>query len=396
MKRIVAILLAIALCLGGCGKPLERTAEMTATAAEAADFGVRLFQAALEENRNTLISPLSVMTALAMTANGARGRTLEQMETVLGLDTQTMNRFFEDYLQILEQSKDAQLRLANAIWIREDPRLVIEQDFVDTNTECYGAQIRRSTFDGDMVREVNRWVSDRTDGMIPSLLDQVPDAAMMYLVNALVFDARWEEPYESADVRKGLFTDANGAQWNVPMMHSEEHFYLEDGGATGFLKFYEGGEYAFVALLPKEGISLRDYAATLTGARLRELLTGAEDVLVLASMPKFETEYDVELGGVLQQLGMTDAFREELADLSGLGTCGDSGLYISRVLHKTYIRVAEQGTRAAAATTVEVSVKGAQQLPPHKTVTLDRPFLYLLIDVQTGLPIFMGSVSEIQ
>lgn len=311
------------------------------------------------------------------------------------MDSRSMNRFMGEYLEVLGQSQDAELCLANSIWLRDDPGLIVEPGFLDINANYYGADVRRAVFDSGTVREINKWVSAQTDGMIRRLLDRIPDAAAMYLVNALAFDAQWEEVYRSSDVRKGLFTEADGDHWYVPMMHSEERRYLEDAGATGFIKYYEGGEYAFAALLPKEGISLREYAATLDGGHLQELLTNAEDVLVLASMPKFEVEYDIELGGVLRQMGMVDAFREDAADFSRLGTWDGGELYIGRVLHRTFISVAEQGTRAGAASAVKMLSKGAQELPPHKTVDLDRPFVYLLIDAETCLPIFIGSVLEI-
>ena len=154
-------------------------------------------------------------------------------------------------------------------------------------------------------------------------------------------------------------------------------------------------KYAFAALLPNEGVSVADYISTLTGDGLSALLSIPEDVQVNAAIPKFESEYDAEMSGILVGMGMTDAFDPTAADFSGIGDSVDGNIYISRVLHKTYIAV--EGTKAGASTAVEMKSEGSAIEPKdYKTVYLDRPFLYMLIDCNTNTPIFIGTMMDIE
>ena len=204
--------------------------------------------------------------------------------------------------------------------------------------------------------------------------------------------------YEEFQIRDGSFTTEAGVQQDVDMMHSEEHAYLEDDMATGFVKYYKDRKYAFAALLPNEGVSVSEYVSGLSGAHLQELLSNPQDVTVFASMPKFETEYDIEMSEVLQEMGMTDAFGLMTADFSRLGTYNVDGMNIciNRVLHKTFISVSERGTRAGAATAVEMVTEGAMELVDFKEVVLDRPFVYMLIDCETNLPFFIGTMMDVE
>ena len=189
----------------------------------------------------------------------------------------------------------------------------------------------------------------------------------------------------------------DGTRQDVDMMHSEEYTYLEDDLATGFIKYYKDRKYAFVAMLPNEGVSVSQYVDSLTGEHLRELLNNPQDLTVFASIPKFETEYDIEMSEVLQKMGMTDAFDWQVADFSRLGTYNVDGMNIciNRVLHKTFISVSEQGTRAGAATAVEMVAEGAMEIVEFKEVVLDRPFVYMLIDCETNLPFFIGTMMNV-
>ncbi len=410
MKRLIAVMLVLLLGLTACGqrdadnlmqnvpaKAVDVLPDMDAGAAAAADFGVRLFQASAEEGKNTLISPLSVLYALAMTANGADGNTLAQMEQVLGMDTAELNGFMLAYLDLLPESSVYKLNLANSIWFKDDPRFAVEQSFLQTNADYYGADAYKAAFDEGTRSDINNWVKEHTDGMIPEIIDEIPEEAVMYLVNALAFDAEWQEVYEEYQIRPGTFTREDGTQAEIELMHSEERRYLEDGMASGFIKYYKDKHYAFVALLPNEGVSVQEYVESLTGRHLQELLSNPENITVFAAMPKFETEYSIEMSEVLMEMGMTDAFDFRTADFSRLGTYQADGvnLCINRVLHKTFISVFEQGTRAGAATAVEMAAEGAIEIEDYRTVTLDRPFAYMLIDCQTNLPFFIGTMMDV-
>ena len=412
MRRLIAILLVLsmALSLTACSqggsedlmkevsaKAVDVLPDMDAGAAAAADFGVRLFQTSMEEGKNTLISPLSVLYALAMTGNGADGETLAQMEQVLGMDVDNLNSYMLAYLDLLPESKDYKMSLANSIWFKDDPNFAVEQSFLQTNADYYGAGAYKATFDEGTRNDINNWVKEHTDGMIPEILDEIPDEAIMYLVNALAFDAKWADAYEEHQIREGRFTLEDGTRQDIDMMHSEEYTYLEDDMATGFIKYYKDRRYAFVAMLPNEGVSVSQYVDSLTGEHLRELLIRTQDVTVYASIPKFEMEYGIEMSEVLQEMGMTDAFDYRVADFSRLGTYNVDGMNIciNRVLHKTFISVTEQGTRAGAATAVEMVAEGAMEIVEFKEVVLNRPFVYMLIDCETNLPFFIGTMMNV-
>jgi len=412
MKKLIALLLVLAVVLGmtACSqvsandlmkdvpaKAVDVLPDMDAGAAAAADFGVRLFQTSMEERKNTLISPLSVLYALAMTANGADGETLAQMEQVLGMDVEDLNSYMLAYLDLLPESKNYKMSLANSIWFKDDPNFIVEQSFLQTNADYYGAGAYKAAFDEGTRNDINNWVKEHTDGMIPEILDEIPDEAIMYLVNALTFEAEWDDIYEEHQIREGRFTTEDGKRQDVDMMHSEEYTYLEDEKATGFIKYYKDRKYAFVAMLPNEGVTVSQYVDSLTGDHLRDLLNTPQDVTVYAFMPKFEMEYDIEMSEVLQEMGMTDAFDWRVADFSRLGTYNVDGMNIciNRVLHKTFISVTEQGTRAGAATAVEMVAEGAMEIPEFKEVVLDRPFVYMLIDCETNLPFFIGCLMNV-
>ncbi len=377
-------------------EPLE---EMSAQNAAVTDFGIRLLQATLEEGENTLLSPLSVVSALAMTANGAEGETREQMEQVLGLTVEELNAYMYTYMLKLPDEKFGQLQLANSIWFSDAETFQVEQDFLQTNADYYGADIYKRKFDKSAAEEINEWVSEKTDEMIPQIVDEISKETVMYLVNALAFEADWNIPYEEYQVREGTFTMESGAGKPVELMYGEEHNYLEDELATGFVKYYEGNRYAFVALLPKEEVSVAEYVNSLSGENVQNLLNNASKELVKTAVPKFETEYDAQLGQVLSDMGMPDAFDVFKADFSRLGqdTRPEWNIYISKVLHKTYIEVGEKGTRAGAVTAVGVDRGGAAgPTEEPKEVILDRPFVYMIIDTSNHLPFFIGTLMDVE
>ena len=316
------------------------------------------------------------------------------MEQVFGLTVPELNAYLHAYQQALPSGDKYRVSLANSIWFKDDQSLSVKQDFLQGNADYYGASVYKAAFNEATLKDINTWVSNNTDGMIDSILDQIPTDAVMYLINAMAFDAEWQKIYNEDQVQDGTFTTAAGAARKVELMYSEEHQYLDDGKAIGFIKYYADQKYAFVALLPNGGISVDDYLASLTGTGLMQTLKNAQNVTVNAALPKFQGQYTLEMGGLLQSLGMKDAFDPDLADFSGLGSSDKGNIFISRVLHKTFIAVDERGTRAGAATAVEMSTTSAPAAEP-KTVYLNRPFVYLLIDCETNLPLFIGTVTDI-
>ena len=368
--------------------------DLTDQNANAIDFSLRLFEATNENGKNVLVSPLSVLCALSMTANGADGETRKQMEEVLGMSIEELNLYLYSYLTSLPSGNKYKLSLANSIWFTDDVGFRVNADFLKTNADYYGADIYKAPFDRQTLKDINNWVKKNTDGMIPKIIDDIPTDAVMYLVNALAFEAEWAEIYENYQVSDGTFTKESGKVQNVELMYGTESRYLEDENATGFIKYYSGGKYAFVALLPNKGVSVSEYLSSLDGASLSVLLSGADSVTVNAAIPKFEVEYDTEMSNILMNMGMTDAFDPSSADFSGLGDSDYGNVYISRVIHKTYIEVGEKGTKAGAATIVEVKNECAAPMET-KSVILDRPFVYMLIDCENNVPFFIGTLMSV-
>ena len=419
MKRFFALMLSLAMVFsltacgqsgGVSGKSHELTASYTPQsrndlayttpgyngAGATTALGLSLLQHHMEDDCEGLVSPLSALYALGMTMNGAAGDTLEQMEDALRGTTADWNTFLTWLLEDTEEHQGS-LHLANAIWLRdEEDRLTVNESFLQDITDYYHAPAYAAPFDESTVRDINGFIEKHTDGMIRDVLEDISPLAAVYLVNALGFEAEWQDKYQPGQVQKGTFTSADGEAETVDFLHSAEHTYITCNDAHGFLKYYRGGDYAFAALLPLEGQHVKDYVAALTAADLCEALENHRYRDVIAAIPQFEQRCSMELSEGLKALGMTDLFHEDNADLSALGSSTMGNLYVSRVLHETAISVTPQGTKAGAATVVEVN--DAAAAPPEEEpakVILDRPFLYMLVETNTMTPLFMGVLGDI-
>ena len=418
-KKVVLTLLSILLVcsivlnLTGCATKVQAADLMEGVKAntvpgKAADdafaqsqmrLAVDLFQSSVLESKdeNVLISPLSIQLALAMTANGADGNTKAEMEALLGgeISLEDLNEYLYSYVNNLPSAEKYKLQIANSIWFRDDEgRLQVEKDFLQKNADYYGAQAYKAAFDDQTLKDINNWVMDHTDGMIDSILDQIDEYAVMYLINALVFDAEWQHVYDKSDVYKGKFTNIGGTEKQVDMMHSEETVYLQDENAIGFMKPYSGSKYNFAVLLPNEGVDIYEYIAGLTGESLMETLSTPQLGMVMATLPKFSYEYELTMNDVLKELGMPSAFSGDTADFSKMAHSSRGNIYIGDVLHKTFISVDELGTKAGAVTKVEMNDESAPM--SEWVVNLNRPFVYMIIDNETNLPVFIGTVMDVQ
>ncbi len=367
--------------------PLEDEAAVQFT-----HFSLNLINRAVQPGKNTLLSPMSVLTALGMTANGADGETLAQMEQVLGQTSPMLNSQLLAYWQSLPQGPGGTLRSANSIWLIDDPAFQVEPDFLQTNIGFYQADLYQAPFDKNTCRAINQWVSSRTDKMIPEILDEISEDTVMYLINALAFEGEWPEPYLENQVSPAPFHAPDGDK-TVEFLRGEESQYLESADCTGFLKPYKGGTYAFAALLPREGLTPEELLAGLDGESLHRMLKEPVQAPVKSTIPKFDTEFNVELSPILAEMGMPLALSTD-ADFSRLGHFKDFPIYIGRVLHKTFLSLGEKGTRAGAATAVAMDAGAASFETPVKTVTLDRPFVYMLIDLEHRVPFFLGVMNN--
>ncbi len=359
---------------------------------EITDFALGLFRESYA-GKNILISPLSIVSALGMTGNGANNETLTEMEDVLQTDIQGLNNYLKAYTAYcLPSSEGARIGLANSIWFKDDEDLIVNRDFLQTNKDYYDAEIYISPFDAGTKNDMNNWVKNKTNGMIKNLLAEAPSKdTIMYLINALSFEAEWENIYKNTHIRSGEFTLENGGIQTAEFMSSDEYSYLENEVATGFMKPYKDNKYAFVALLPKDNTSMSDLLDSLDGKSVMGLLENKRNKRVYTKTPKYSVEYSTLLNEPLVRLGMLDAFNREKADFSRLGTYTDENIFISRVIHKTKIDLDERGTKAGAVTAVEMECTSGMVDEP-KRVILDRPFFYMIVDTNQNLPLFMGSL----
>ena len=379
-------------------KATENVPVSDAFVAAMADFSLTLTNTTLsmekEGKANHLISPLSAMICLSMLANGAEGETLAQMETVLGMPIEELNKNLYAYTCDLYVGEDCKVSLADSIWYRDGDSFSVREEFLQTCADWYEAQQYAAPFDESTRKDINAWVKKYTDGMIDSILeDPIPADTVMYLINALVFDAKWEEEYEKGDVDAGIFTDQSGVEHDVEMLCSEESRYLTVEGGYGVARPYKGNGYYFVGLLPEEGVDIYDFAASVTGEAWVAMWEEQTRTTVYTRIPEFTYASDMELTPVLQEMGMTDLFDEGLADLTGIGEGASGNLYCSGVYQKTFIEVNRHGTKAAAITWAENKCEAADAIVEPKYVYLDRPFVYAIVDGKTGLPLFVGVVT---
>ena len=330
-----------------------------------------------------------MLTALALVQNGAEGETLAQLELALGgLNRDALNKYMRAYCDFL--SAGDELKIANSVWT--DSSAEAKRAFLQKAVDSYSAQLFSAPLsDPKTVESINSWVKKNTDGMIPKIIENADRDAVMMLINAIAFDAKWETPYKRSDIEKLEFTSYSGGKKKTEFMCSTENVYLKDGGTVGFMKPYKNGRFAFAALLPNEDVSIDDYIASLSGEKLMKIFSSAKkNEEVDVKMPKFKAEYSTQLIDTLKKMGVKDAFDSKTADFSSLIENRDA--YIATVVHKTFIEVDENGTRAAASTLVGADTMSLME--PY-SVYLNRPFVYMIVDTETNLPLFIGVQTEI-
>ncbi len=432
MKRILSLLLACAMglpMLSGCSQ--SNTRELTATPikltqddmmahnldaltvyAALSDFGLDLLKQTRTANGekamaseidhtpfSTLVSPLSVALALSMTANGADGSTLAQFEEALGdgASIDAINVACHALTAIYRNlTGSTKCTIANSVWA--DPEGQISDGFVGKCRGIYDAQVFQAQLsDSSIVKDLNSWVSEHTNKMIPQIISEpFPEETACLLVNALYLKNKWAKEFDPLCTREMDFHHAGGSDSQVDYL---QHFnttlsYLQGEGAQGVALPYDDGRLAFFAILPDlypDSPDLGEWLDDLEGNSLAELIQCREDALFLSfAMPKFMAEWKGNLEEVLPLLGLEDAFLPGMADFSKMGD-NSAGYYLEKVIHATKIEVDEKGTEAAAATVVAAS--GGSAAPPEAGITLilDRPFLYGIVDLYTGVPLFLGT-----
>ncbi len=358
-------------------------------------FSLDLFQrmAAADSGKNVFASPLSVWLALSMTYNGASGTTAEGMAKALhaaGISLDDLNRDNAGLMGVLTAADPkVKIAIANSIWMRDSFEQQVNADFLDRNKQYYAAGVKALDFsDAGAAGIINKWVEDRTNGNIKDLVEPPihPDA-VMFLINAVHFKAPWKQAFDSKKTTDGVFTTAQGAEVPVKYLHREEgnRGFADDALIAARIP-YASGRLEMVAILPQQQ-SLADYIQALTPEKLNEVIGKCGDTPLTLSFPKFKLEYELELNDVLKAMGMEEAFGD--ADFSAMSQSMGKNLVISKVKHKSFIEVNEEGTEASAATSVEMRVTGMLM-----SLEFSRPFLYLIRDSKTGAILFMGAMEN--
>ncbi len=376
-----------------------------------ADFSINIFKNTVKEGKNSLVSPASISLALGMTANGAEGETLKQFEVILGggMDIGSLNRQLGWENAAFKSLKDGRLDIANSIWYDNEKNLSVKKDFLQKNADYFGAGAFQLDFsDSGTLQKINSWVKSSTGGKIDKVINNISPNDVMYIINAVYFEQDWMKSYSSS--MKGIF-HTRGKDVTADYLRSAE-VYMHDGESEGILKPLEGGKYSFAAFMPSESTEDIDaYIKNMTGAKYTGLVKPAEKILsqygnggktqenydedfAASSLPKFKYDFSASLKDALGAMGLTDAFDTGKADFGGMGKSDKGNIFVSDVMHKTFIQVNELGVEAAAATAV-IDAAGSSA-PPKNTVTFDRPFVYAIVDNETCLPLFIGKVENPQ
>jgi len=365
-------------------------------AAASNGFGFRLLAQLAEQDpgKNLFVSPSSVAMALAMTYNGAKGTTKQAMGETLGLSGMSRHEVNKAHAALRESLEDpdpnVQLAVANSLWGRKD--LTFQPDFIQRNTDCYGAEIASVDFLAlGTLDTINGWVKEKTHDKIDDLVKQ-PDLnadTVLILINAIYFKGIWTVPFDEARTEEGTFTLLDGTEQRRPMMSQSGHYnYYEDETVQAVSLPYGDGRVSMYIFLPKEQDGFMEFQKALSSRDWQRWMVLFHKVEGEVTLPRFKVEYEGELSRALTDLGMGVAFGGE-ADFSGMGA---GPLWISKVRHKTYVEVNEEGTEAAAATAV-VMMRMALPLQRFKMV-VDRPFFCAIRDNQTGAILFMGFIVE--
>lgn len=270
------------------------------------------------------------------------------METALGgKGIDAINNAMQYRMNRFMANEDVSFNVANSVWVRDDAnRIQMSQDFCDKVKSVYNADSFLAPFDSTTLDVINSWVNKNTNNMIPNILDYIPDEAVAYLINAIAFEGAWADNYEVYQISEDdKFTNYKGEEEKAVMLYSQEGSYFSDENTTGFMKDYEGHDYAFMAMLPSEDTDIADYVAGIDGDKLSKLWRSASgDVNVC--IPEFTFDYNSELSDELKSMGMELPFTES-ADFSGMAETSSGALYINRVIHKTHIELDRNGTKAA-------------------------------------------------
>jgi serpin B len=361
-------------------------------------FGIKLFSQIVKQDqaKNVFISPASIAIALAMTYNGAAGDTQKAMAQTLelnGMSLADVNTAYAAFrTSLINADPKVQLSIANSLWFRQGANL--NDGFLQRNELYYRAQVQGLNFaDPSAAGTINSWVSQNTNGKIPKIVDQIPANMMLYLVNAIYFKGDWTRQFDKSKTSDQPFHLLDGSTKPVPLMTQGGKFtYLRNDSFQAVSLPYGDGRLSMVVFLPAMDSSLQTFEQTLTETNWQTWISQFHNAEGTLKLPRFSMDYELNLNETLKTLGMGTAFDSKVADFSAMS--GSERFYVSEVMHKTFLEVNEEGTEAAAATSVGM---GTTAMLPGETkfnMVVDRPFFIAIRDTATDAVLFMGAVIQ--
>ncbi|NEO29084.1 MAG: serpin family protein [Symploca sp. SIO3C6] len=359
-------------------------------------FGFKLLKEILKEesNKNVFISPSSIAIALAMTYNGASGETQQAMAKALelqGMSIEQINQANEALKVSLENADpEVQLSIANSLWSKLG--IEFQPDFLQRNQQFYGAQVKELDFNSpDAPRAINKWVQENTSGKIDKIIDQIKPNDLLFLINAIYFKGNWSEKFDQNLTTELPFYLLDGTQKQHPLMFgSGKYNYYENETFQAASLPYGEGRLSFYVFLPHQSITLEAFEQQLNAQNWQQWMDQFRKRKGMIKLPRFKFEYDIQLNNALRALGMEVAFspRANFADMTF------TPVAIDEVKHKTFVEVNEEGTEAAAITSIGITRTSAETSTPPFQMIVDRPFFCAIRDNQTGTVLFMGSIVE--
>ena len=395
-KTLVVILLTILLFsnLYSLGKKPVKTPEISLdTFCESNNkFGFKVFKEIVKEqtDENIFISPMSISYALGMTFNGADGKTKKEMAEVLefgNLTNSEINASFKALMEkLMELDPKVMMEIANSIWYREN--IDVLEKFKKVNQNYFQAEIRNMDFsEPETIEIINNWVSENTKGKITKVIDEIDALSMMYLINAIYFKGSWTDEFNKERTHKDKFFISNGKSVSCEMMNTaEENLYFENDDFQAIDLPYGKGDFSMIVFLPKKGKDINEFISNLNRENWNSWLTKFSKQSGSLFLPKFKIEYDLEMNDVLKALGMPKAFTDA-ANFSRMTK--RQKLYISNVIHKTFVDVNEEGTEAAAVTVVEMRLTSFK---PGFSMRVNRPFVFAIKEKETNSILFIGKI----
>lgn len=360
------------------------------------DFGIVLLKELnalqTEEQENIFISPLSISMALGMAANGANGNTQDAILDAMQVSTLNISDANQAYSDLRDRlpmvDPDVQVDIANSIWYRNG--FNIQSPFLQVNQLYYGAQVSGQDFtDPNTVNIINDWVSNNTNGTIPSIIDQITDDQVMFLINAVYFKADWSTSFDTRNTQAWPFRLSDGTVVNADMMSEPNltYSYFADNDVEVADIPYANGAYSMTIVLPGDNNTADNVISNLTTAKWNNWLANLDtNNAPLLYLPKLELEYERSLKDVLAALGMGVAFNPGEANFSNIS---DEQIYISNVKHKTYLKVDEEGTEAAGVTSIGFTTTS---VPP--SMLINKPYLLAIRDRESGSILFIGKIED--